>query len=303
MTDTQTRKLNMGIAVEDGLKSEPFDAIITASALATAKRDELEQNIGDIEEADEAQQATSSGGEAISKEEAKHNMADAADLIAQGICGYALDHNDHVLYEQMNLRAPTIVRLKDTDCTAFCMLVLNKANEDPAGLLPYNVTSGMLTAFPLLIQAFGDADGIPRDAQGLHHTATTNVSLGIVAMLKTLLWFDHWVGTLRTTNHDFYTAYRTWRKIVKTGVRHMSIRGLVKDSITATPLYKAKITVLETGGVSYSGKTGKFRIMSLNPNVFTLTIELHGFQKTTVSNVSVLEGKITDVPVTLVKNV
>lgn len=302
MKDTETRKLNMGIAVLAGLNDDSIDAFILANATAVAMRSQLEQNIEAVEDANERQQEFSAGGEAITKEEAKHNLADEADIIAQGVCGLALANNDLVLYNQLNLRAPGIYRLKDEECKDFCNLLLTKANIDPAGLLPYNITGARLLAFPGFITAFETAEGAPQNADNHEHAATLDIAIGLDEMTTTLLWWDHWVGTLRTTNHVFYNAYRASRRILNTGVRHVSLRGVVKDSITNTPLYKAKITVLETGGVSYSGKTGKFRVMSLNPGVFTLTIELPGFTKTTISNVSVIEGKITEVPVTLVKN-
>jgi hypothetical protein len=159
----------------------------------------------------------------------------------------------------------------------------------------------MVTDLQTAVSIFGSADSAPRNAQGAHHTATTNVSLGIAEMLKTLLWWDHFVATLRISQHDFYTSYKSWRKIVTVGVRHISVRGLVKNSVTATPLYQVKTTVVETGGKAYSGKTGKFSLFSLKPGVYTLTFELSGYQTITLPNVSVQEGKITNLEVALVK--
>ena len=301
MEDKQTSKLNMGAAVVSGLLEPESDAIISINPMAVAKRDQLEQNIKVIEDADEQQQSTGSGGEAISKEEAKHNMADQADIIAQALCGYALDKNDNVLYEQMNYHAPAIFKMKDTDSAAFCVNVITAANANLAALAPYNITPAMVSDLKTAVTTFGNADSAPRTAQGAHHTATQNISLGIVEMLKTLLWWDHFVATLRISQHDFYTSYKSWRKTVTTGVRHVSVRGLVKNSVTATPLYQVKTTVVETGGKVFSGKTGKFRLFSLKPGVYTLTFELTGYQTVTIPNVSVQEGKITDLAVALVK--
>ncbi len=301
MKDTQTRKLNMGVAVLEGLNDTDSDAIISGNPNAVAKRTLLETNLSDIEKADEAQQATSSGGEAITKQEAKHNMADQADVIAQALCSFALDNNNHTLYGQMNKHAPAIESMKDVDAASFAHLVLQNGNDNSTPLLGYNVTALMLTGFATAIQTFEGADAAPRNAQGQHHTATTNVSVGITAMMTTLKWWDHFMATYRVTQHDFYTNYLTWRKVLDIGVRHISVRGLIIDSITSTPLYTVKATVVETGAVTKSGKTGKFRFLSLKPGVYTLTFELKGYQTLTIPNVSIIEGKITELPVSLVK--
>jgi len=303
MEDTQTRKLNMGLTTVSGLNSDNFDPIVSGNALATTKRTELEQIIEDIEAADVIQQATSSGGESLTKEEFKHILSEQAEIIAQGLCGYALEHNNHILYQQMNYHAAHIFKLKDTECKDFCSLVLQNANIDPAGLLPYNVTALMLAAFPGHIQDFETAENAPQTAQGLHHTATQNVAAGLTEMMKILLWFDHWVATFRYTNHDFYSAYHSWRRVLNTGVRHVSVRGLVKSSVGDLLLPKVKVSVLETGSIAHTGQKGKFNIMSLETGVFTLMFELPGYQKITLPIITVTKGTITEVAtVTLIKN-
>jgi hypothetical protein len=301
MKDTQTRQLNMGTTTLQGLDDSP--AVWTGNVTATGKRDQLEETLNSIHEAAETQQITSTGGEADNKAGKKHDMATRAEIVGQGVCGYALLNNELTALNKFHVSAVGIEGMSGADAIDYCNLLYDFANTNVLALADYNITAPMLTAFSNSISNFNAVVEDPAETEGFHHSATLNLAASLATMRQILHWFDFFVGTLRLTNTTFYQAYHNWRKTDDIGVRHVSIRGLVTDSALNVPLYRAKITItnLPTPKIVYSGKTGKFRHFSLDPGIYHLTVELPGFQTQTFNNVGVVEGKITTLHISLVQ--
>jgi hypothetical protein len=300
MEDKQTRKFNSGVQCLQVIDN--YNSIWSANANATSRRDLVETTLDAIHDLETKQQTTSTGGEELTKEEAKHLMAETTQSISQSVCAYALDINDHTLYNLMNKKSSTIENLKDIAAEDFCNAVWSYADSHLASLLGYNITGLMLSDLQTQIGAFHTANPAPVSAKGQHKTATTNMGHAITTMLSALLWWDHYTSGLHVTEPDFTSDFANARHIVDTGIRHMSIRGVVTDSVNHTPLYRAKISIVSAASppTIRSGKSGKFHFLSLDPGVYTLKVEMEGYQTLTIPNVSVLVGKITDLAVSLV---
>lgn len=299
MNKTQTNQFSMGAAVLGGL--DKHSSIWAANVKAAAKRDELEARISEIEDADERQLVSGSGGERKGKIEAKRKLADVADIVASGVCGHATEEHEHTTFMEFDKRKAAIFAMKDVDCLAFCRQLQEYAGLHAVALADYNVSTTLLGELDGALDAFRKIHTAPTQAKAKYGTATNHAKEGLKAMFVTLKWWDKFMGTLRKTEHDFYTSYGSWRKVHKTGIRHVAIRGTVVAEGLLTPLYRVKVTVAEATDASYTGKAGKFRMFSLGPGVYTLRFELKGCEPVTVTNVCVVKGKITEVEVRLVK--
>ena len=299
MNKTQTNQLNMGVAVLAGL--DESNLLWAGSAKAQAKRDELSASIENIKAADKRQFESGSGGERVGKIEAKRNLADVADIVGNGVCGYATEVREHTAFMEFDRSKTAVFAMKDVDCLAYCRKLSEYAGLHDAALADYNVSAAVLGQLDDAIESFNGVRASPTLAKASYGTAGSRAKEGLKAMFATLQWWDKFMGTLRRTEHDFYVSYRVWRKVLKTGVRRVSIRGKVVTDEPGTPIYRVKVRVEGDSGVSYTGKAGKFRVFSLKPGVYTLRFELKGCEVVSVANVSVVHGKITEVEVRMKK--
>lgn len=300
MNDNQTRLFNMGTVVLQGLDDN--SSVWTGNATATAKRDQLEADLDAIEAADETQQSTSTGGEADNKEGKKHNLVQEADIISHGVADFAFGNNDLDAYNQFRIPITTIDHLKDVNLVSYCNNLHTYANANVANLGDYDIDAPRLLAFAGLIEGFDSIKGDPIETRAAHRAATLSVAEGCASLKRTLHGLDLFVGTKRLSEPTFYDNYQGWRRQNDVGVRHISIRGLIKNSVNDAPIYKVKVTItnLPVAKVAFTGKTGKYRFLSLDPGSYTITVEATGYVPQTFTNVAVLEGNITDLNVLLV---
>lgn len=300
MNDNQRNELNMGAATLEGLDNHNF---FSANAAAVAMRDQLAADIDAVELADGQQISTSGTSQSENKAVVKHDLADQGEVIASAVCLFALANTDLITFGKYHKTMAQILKMSDADIVPFCSDLYTYAFGHGAGLLPFNITPLMLSDFQAQNQAFIDVKSAPRENTGDRHAATLDVATSLTGMISTLHWWDLFMSTVRKTQPSIYNAYHTWRKTADIGVRHISIRGVVKASDSGNELFKAKITItnLPVPKIATSGTTGIFRFLSLNPGDYSLKVELAGYQTLIIPVVSVKEGKITTQNITLVK--
>ena len=115
---------------------------------------------------------------------------------------------------------------------------------------------------------------------------------------------DKLIVPFMETETTFYDTYFAARKIDNIGVRHISIRGQVTYAGDGTFLPKTIITALSPNGSfkkATSGQTGKYRIFSLEGNIYTVTVEKEGFVTQVIEDVGVSVEGIVDLDILLVQ--
>lgn len=295
MKRRELNQYNMGKAVAAILDKQ--SSVWSANSLAVAKRGLLGSALERVENGASTQQANSAGGAREWKVKGKRHLANLADVVSSGVRVYAIDMGDHTVAAEFRRRAAAIYKMKDVDCLALCGLLRKYVSANLTPLADYNIDGNLLGKLDGAIAAFKAMQNAPAMAGVKVELATKEVKAGLQDMLKVLRWWDSFIGTLRLAQPDLYGTYRWSRRTHKAGVRHISVRGVVRAEGTETLLFKVKVTVVESPHKGKSGKSGRFAVHSLEPGVYTLVFELKGYETVRVENVGVEAGKIREVNV------
>ena len=300
MTDEQARIYNMGQSVEQ---------IFSDYALVYAANPSLISRVatltGHIDAADVLEQEQGSPTQPITqnKRTIRANMVKTGVALAKGIATYANDNNlpqlaaEYLLYNKTYLNAT-----RDTSAFSRNDVVYQKANTLRPDLLLQGFTDQMITDYGTLVSDFNGLIGAPRAKRSQKKVATTGVDAelkNMVALLNNEI--DAAMGVYDLLAPDFYNAYHNARKIDNTGVRHVSLQLKIKEVVTGTVLPFALGTLLETATTARSGSTGRMQFFSLPTGVYTLKIELDGYQTQTINNVAINPTGLTRLEVALVK--
>jgi hypothetical protein len=286
-------------------------AVWSGNSIAVAKRGLLASALQKIAEAHKTQETYSAGGELKMKVKAKKYLAEVAQVASSGVRAYALDTGDNVTRLEFKRRAAGIYKMKDMECLDLCKLLRDYVQGHLVELADYNVDGTLLGKLNGAMVAFKAMQNSPRTAETKLTLATKQLKAGLQDMLKVLRWWDFFIGAMRVSQKDLYDSYRWSRKTHKDGVRHVSIRGVVRAEGTGTLLFKVKVRVEGHKHVegeehpdrvrAKTGKSGKFAVHSLQPGVYTLVFELQGYETLRVENVSVRYREISEMEVVLRK--
>ena len=301
MTDDQTQEYNRGESVVELLDN---NATVWSGIPVIATR---KGTIEDIQDditllANKQNQSTKSISD--TKRQRRETMAERGAGIAQGIVSWLEDTEQTELiseydFKKYQLKAQTAVNAKNRNEKVFA-----KADAERANLLPYGFTDTIIDAYGNMITAFVEIMGAADAKIAEKSSATAGLEVRVDDLHEEIEKLRTNVGIFRITNIGFYKAFLDAFKIDNTGVRHVKLRGTVKDAATGTVLPKALLKLIPAAGeakTAKSGTTGKFRYFSLATGVYTLECTLPGYQLKSIADVAINPDGITEVLVEMVR--
>jgi len=299
MDSRQTRTVNSGNSIlqlmnDNPLKWNGIPSIATRVAQIDTRTDAID-NLQQMQKA--LTQPITANKDAI-----KLNMAEKGAAIANGIATYAEDNNIVELADEYAGYNFTWL-FPGRDLTAFQRndIVSQKADSLRAELLPLGFTDVIIDDYQTLVTSFNDILGKTDSKLAEKAAATYAIEVEIAGLKGDIASLKRAMGIFRITDIDFYNTFLYASKIDNTGVRHVKLRMVIKEQNTLAVLPKALATILETGDTARSGSTGKLRFFSLEAGVYTLHVELEGYEIQTVNEVVIEPEGITDRVVLLVK--
>ena len=302
MTDKQTNKKNMAATTKQLLDTnltlwETITAFFSQHALLANSLTTINA-LGII-------QNTDNTGYGEEKQNFKEIMADKTMVVAGPLSANARINNDKPLLRKVDIVRTDITKAKDEDAPNIAKLILEKANDlDPATLIEIGLVPANITALNESIVAFVAATPKPREAQTITETATENLEEEFETLDKILVTLDELMEPFKENENDFYKEYKVARKIVDTGVRHISIRGKVRDADDEAKVPRGFITATAPGVEAVKVKISKlalYRVYSREAGSYTLTIESPDYVTQVITNVVVEPDEITDIDIQLVK--
>jgi hypothetical protein len=295
MKRRESNQYDMGTAVAAML--DKYSSVWSANGLAVTKRGLLNSALERVAIARRAQQDNSSGGERKWKVQSKKKLAGLAAVASSGVRAYAMDTKNYNAAGEFKRGMSGIYKMNDTECLVLCKLLREFVNSNLTALADYNIDGSLLGQLDGALATFKSLQHAPAKAEGKLELATKEVKAGLQDMLKVLRWWDLFIGAIRLSQRELFDAYRWSRKTHKTGIRHISVRGVVKAEGTGTPLFKVKVSVVESPHKGKTGKSGKFAVYSLQPGEFTLVFERWGYETVRVQSVPAQMGKIKEMVV------
>ena len=240
----------------------------------------------------------------MNKDVLKKAQADAAIIVAKPLVVWAKDNGEEEMISAIGFSYTELRYANAEDAFSRCDLVYEKASLPAVDLSEYGVDTTMLDAVEGTNLAFGAAIGKPGAAKALKIAAGNALDTQYELLDVNFKDMDKLIVPFMETETTFYDTYFAARKIDNIGVRHISIRGQVTYAGDGTFLPKTIITALSPNGSfkkATSGQTGKYRIFSLEGNIYTVTVEKEGFVTQVIEDVGVSVEGIVDLDILLVQ--
>jgi hypothetical protein len=217
-----------------------------------------------------------SSGLTLGKQERKEVMCRLAYTVGMRLQCYAMDSGQPTLFK-MGISFSVLQRQRSTVCADHGNRVYSRAEEHLAALAPYVVTAAMLQELRDAIDDFVDWIPKPRVAI-VNRKCLTSDLYGLVRKgMKLLDRVDVYVASLKFTEPSFYEHYRSRRKLVRYGVRHLSLRGVVRNE-QGDLLAHVKVSIPELGLESKTTDRGYFQVKRVKEGIRRVVFERTGYE-------------------------
>jgi hypothetical protein len=259
------------------------------------------------------QQKLSKKGVTNSKNQLKETLIVLTADNARKLGAYAKFTNDAKLAQEVKFSESKLRQVADTAVKNYGQIVYNLAQPIVGSLAPYGITDETQATLAGAITAYNDSIGKP----GAERSEGTQITKQLATLFKTadgaLENMDAAVEIVRLTEVDFYNGYKSARKVIGTGARSLSVKGLVTDAQTGSPLRGVTVSFALDGGmaktatkttepelVKKTAEKGGFKIKSLEARTYQVTLTKAGYVDQ-VATISVSDGEMTELRISLVK--
>lgn len=241
-------------------------------------------------------------GNTLHKNKLKKELAMMAADNSRKLKAYATFTHNYLLQGQVSYSESILKRVPDNELLASATVIYEKAQDYLDELALYGIDSDSQLVLKTSMAGFEASFSAPRigkvetssDVQqlaGLFRDAT--------AVLENI---DLAIDIIRLKEPAFYLGYKIVRKLVKTGVTKLSLKGSVTDAATGMPLVGAKVTISlvnDDGSetvvfVKKSARKGGFKIHHAAQGNYTVVAQRPGY-KDAKALVSIVSGKMSQV--------
>jgi len=246
----------------------------------------------------------------------KNNFKETVTVLAadtsRKLMAYAKLSKNQKLLKEISFTESDLRRLPDIILYDTAQLIYDRAQANLASLTNYQVNAETQAALLQAITNYKQALATPRVEKVSQVQATKQLAELFVAGDEALANMDAVVEIVRLTQVNFYAGYKSARKVLETGKRKMSVKGLVTDVQTGEPVKGAVISFWPDGEMMKTGATspaslikktaekGGFYVRSMPAGTYSITIQKTGYTEQTLT-VYVSDSELTAVNVKLAK--
>jgi hypothetical protein len=235
------------------------------------------------------QQAFGKKGYAENKTQLRNALVNLAVDVSRKITAYAKFVNNQVLLNEVKYSESDLKRKPDTMLRDCAQGLYDRAQANLPALSTYGITAATQTTFQGAINSF--VASIPKPRMGITEKkqSTTQLANYFKAADAALSNIDALIEIIRVSQPNFYTGYKTARKIVDNGTGKLSVKGLVTDATTGEPIKGVSLTFILDGNstkalntkpvVKKTAAKGMFYIRSLPAGIYKVVITKNGYQK------------------------
>jgi hypothetical protein len=265
------------------------------------------QNFGEFQNFDKT-------GLAITKKQAKLTLSLLAADTARKLTALAAFTNNQVLLNEMNYSDSDFKRCTDAQLRDVAQGIYNRAQTNLTALTPYGATAATQTSLQTAITNFVTA--IPKPRVGIAEKKQSTLQLQNYFKIadNALANIDIIINLIKLTQPNFYSNYKTIRKIVNTSTGSLILKGLVTDVETGEPI-KGAIVEFSLDGNSVKSKAaratevmvkktaakGRFNVKTMPAGVYSVTVKKNGYAPQ-VETIAISEGDRSDINIQLTKN-
>lgn len=228
---------------------------------------------------------------------------------------YAKIIGNVVLAKEIHYSESNLKKSRGTTLTDKALMVIQRTTEHAKELEPFGITTATIADLKSAIDSYNEVIPSIRINQTVKKVDFSTLR-GLFKTNENLLEkMDLLVELTKKSNHDFYFAYKSNRKVIIMGTGPLSVIGKVVCASDATAIKGAKATFAQKVSAEASAKAaeaikpivkrtaakGGFHVKKVPEGIYTLTVEKVGYATQTVT-VSISSSDITKLEVKLEKN-
>lgn len=190
-------------------------------------------------------------GSAITKKLSRKTMTEVTLDVSRRMVAMAVTEEDLVLKYEAKCTKRQMTLSTSYGVMVNANRVLDLAVENKERLQGYGVDDALLAELKEAIADYRLVISKPRLGIAERHTATEGITEVMKENVALLQKMDVLMAIVQTKNDVLYVSYQGWRKITNTGLRHLALKGMVKDAATNQGL---KGVVIEFELIELDGK-------------------------------------------------
>jgi hypothetical protein len=256
-------------------------------------------------------QGTNKTGLARDKNKLKLNLVELTAKNARKIAALAKFINSDTLLKEVNYKEGVLGKMHEVNLLQQAQITYDRGEANMEKLKEHGITAETQKAFQDAMNAFNVALKTPRAGIAERRKATERLPILFDTADKAIELMDYAMGIVMDEQFDFYTAYKTSRKLVDTNTGNIALKATAADILSGEPLkgvlfvFRIDNNGLSSGanGVEIKKKTaekGSFQIRNLQAGNYKVTVMKPGYKEKVVT-ISVSGGERSDLAVQLEK--
>jgi len=291
------------------------DSITTTLPRYQEFRASFQNGISQIRSSNE-QQSIDKSGIANKKSQLRKLLVKLGADTSRKIQSYAKIENNQILLSEAKFTESDFKSASDSDLETFAQSTYDTAQTQLGNLAQYGVTNETQNDLIRALTDFRAAMPTPRNGAIGTKLSTEQIAKAFTATDKALDNIDALVEIVRISQPEFYSGYKSARKIIDTAVGSLQVKGFVTDASTgeglkgatvsfelnnnSNGLLKAKASSSESVKKKTADKGG-FNIKTLTEGTYSATVSKNGYADV-VTTIAVTNGELAMLNVELVKN-
>lgn len=308
MTTKQRIKLKMYLALRNFVSLNEAIAKMIPKFLASFGI--LQDVTNQIQEIDE-KQGIDKTGVAGDKNVIKKKLIALALKNSRKVAALAKFNDNNTLLNAVKFNESDLQRGQEVLLLNNCKTVYESIEANIGALAEHGITPETQKEFLDVITAFNNFIEMPRTTKGEKKKLTDKLPGLFDKADNAVELMDYAVGIVKDEQPDFYSAYRTNRKLVDTNTGVVSLKAKATDQKTGTPV-KGVMFTFEPEGVTMelaaangklSKKTaskGSFQIKNMPSGTYKVLVQKPGYKNKEVA-VSISDGERSVLAVELEK--
>lgn len=299
MTTRQESRLKMYLATDDFLVKN--EAVTKDLPEFQALFSEFKGGISQIKLIEE-QQKNIRTGIARDKKDLKSSVVALAADNSGKVFALATVTNNKPLMDEVNMSISDLGRMTDVSLRSYAEALYKKIDIIIDKLEKYGINQDSQKLFAEAIGAYNNSMAKPRVSIAEKREATKELELLFTKADKVLEKIDAIINIIRYKEVNFYTGYKTVRKLVGPNAGNVALKGAANDLSTSEPLKGSRFVFKSNGNIikKKTAETGVFFIRNMKAGQYELVVTKDGYKDKTLT-VTVNDGERCEVRVELEK--